>query len=170
MGLPPGLDRLVPVRAAERRERGREQPVLLLADVLVQLDDGRTDADLVARISDVDRRQQLGHLAMLPDQRRDVVRVLLVSRHGAEDAVLLALPVRAQLLRHGCQLLAGGLEVAAVESADRVTAEVRHPLVLGDVVPDQGDLPASAVVAHLAPPFASTALASVGPFDLLVSS
>jgi hypothetical protein len=89
-------------------------------------------------------------LPVLRDERGDVAGELLLALHDREDAVLLTLPVGCESDRHLVDAPTRLVEVAGVDRPDRVAAEVGDPLVLRDVVTDQGHVAAAAVVTHRA--------------------
>lgn len=86
---------------------------------------------------------------MLGDERRDVIGVLLLAgRHHLEDAVFLTPPVRAQQGLHLLKQVRDRIPITPVERAQYVIGAVERLLVLGDVVPDQRQVTATAVVTH----------------------
>ena len=125
-----------------------KSPSSSFADVLVQVEHRGADGLLALGFEDIDRGEQFGKLAVLADQRSDVLGEHRLARHDPKQPGFLTLPVRGQFGRHLAQQVACTAQVAAVDRTHGVPTEVGGTLVLRDVVAQQRHLPAPAVVAH----------------------
>lgn len=79
----------------------------------------------------------------------DVPRVLVVLAHHREEYIFLAPPVRPQHRGHVSQQPLGGGDVTPFQGPYGAPRQIGRALVLGDVVLDEGNLAATAVMAHL---------------------
>src|SRR6478672_1674906 len=120
----PRVHRRVPLVAAQGGQRGRVEPVLFLADVLVEVEHRVANGLLALGFEDVDRGEQFAHFAVLADQRSDVLGEHLLARHDPEQPGFLAPPVRGQFGRHLAQQVTCTAQVAAVDRAHNLPTEV----------------------------------------------